>query len=252
MNKKRRFVAVGTMALAAVIILTSGFTLSYLIDKERADNIITIGNVKLELQEPSFPSEEPTVAAGSVVPKNPQVKNTGNRDEYVFLKVSVPKKSVTLLYEVDDSSHKKGEIRIANAPAEVFRIKTDSGTALSVTNTTDVDFSYRAGDALTSIDGWVYLESDLKDENYDVFWFGYNKKLAVNATTNALFDKIQLKSFIDEELVSNGETVDELQVNVDAYGIQSEGLTLSFIPGEHLTGEQVSEIFTVVNNRLSS
>lgn len=250
MNKKRRFVAVGTMALAAVIILTSGFTLSYLIDKERADNIITIGNVKLELQEPSFPSEEPTVAAGSVVPKNPQVKNTGNRDEYVFLKVSVPKKSVTLLYEADDSQHKKGEIRIANAPAEVFRIKTDSGTAVSVTNTTDVDFSYRAGDA--SNDGWVYLRSDLDGADYDVFWFGYNKKLAVNATTNALFDKIQLKSFIDEELVTGTETVDELQVNVDAYGIQSEGLTLSFTPGEHLTDAQISEIFTVVNNRLSS
>ena len=115
--------------------------------------------------------------------------------------------------------------------------------------------------------GWVYLGSeqnkDISGQKYDFYWFGYNKKLvptpsdaAANAVppqnywTTTLFDNIQLKSFIDEELITTGNKKEDVDVKVlvDAYGIQADNLDITLNDGI-LTDDQVKSIFDIVQRK---
>ena len=67
-------------------------------------------------------------------------------------------------------------------------------------------------------DGWIFLESSSTDES-NSYVFAYNRKLSPEEETATLFDKVQLKSFI------NGEVTGEKTISVQPYAIQSEKLT---------------------------
>lgn len=270
--KKRRIVfsAVAVFVTIVAVFITR-LTISYLMDYERADNIITIGKVEVSLDEGDFP-ENSIVAVGGTLTKAPTVTNTGINDEYVFLSVAVPKKEVTLLYEdtvTGTSPHNEGE-KISNAEkVEIFKVIADGAL---VTNNGNVDivpdssdpkkivFSFHKGS--NSVAGWEYLNTftDSCSEDYDIYYFGYNKKLlaegnADQKTTNTLFDKIQLKSFIDEELSGSYENATgdgaKVTVIVKAYGIQADELGIDGLPGndDFLTNEQLGKILTIVKNK---
>ncbi len=250
MKKQKLILPAAAVLIAAAAFLTFHFTTAFLEDKEVADNIITIGKVDLEISEGLF-EDSVITEPGSVLPKAPRINNTGNRDEFVFMKVTVPKSDVTLLYEEDDGAgHKKGQ-KISREPGnvELFKMLTEdhsyslSGVSLSV-------FEYNA--AAADKEGWYYLKSTLgTDEN--VYYFGYNKKIAPGGGTNTLFDKIQLKSFIDEELAkrTDDDQLKELTVDIKAYGIQADELGIDGLPegAGLLTDSQTEEIFDIVEGK---
>ena len=100
-TKTKIILAAAAVFTAIAVLLTFRFSLAYLTDYERADNVITIGNVNLELSEGEFTDDPsvPVVAAGGTPPKAPAISNTGVNDEYVFIRIGVPVRNVTLLYE---------------------------------------------------------------------------------------------------------------------------------------------------------
>ena len=295
MKKKSKIIIIGSLALSLIIALFAfGATVSYLTDYERKDNVVTIGDVKIEIDEGKY-EDSSTVAAGSTLPKAPSIKNTGINDTYVFFKVAIPKKEVTLLYEqtTTDSNnveHKEGT-KYEGMPdstngSELFKTIANGVTATQVSNTKadntgtalsapDVIVGYNKGvcDSRTpenSKEGWVYLGSDqdqtIDGQKYDVYYFGYNKKLIPDPETpvaqgepapvppqdywtTTLFDQIQLKSFIDEELITGNtkENVD-VKVLVDAYGIQADNLDITLNDGI-LTDDQVKSIFDIVQRK---
>ena len=139
MKKQKLILPAAAVLIAAAAFLTFHFTTAFLEDKEVADNVITIGKVDLEISEGLF-EDSVITEPGSVLPKAPRINNTGNRDEFVFMKVTVPKSDVTLLYEEDDGvGHKKGQ-KISREPGnvELFKMLTEdhsyslSGVSLSV------------------------------------------------------------------------------------------------------------------------
>lgn len=262
MKKRNIFIITLAVCLTVASVFTILMTNSYLIDVETADNVITIGNVQTSLSEGSFnTSSTYSLAAGTVVSKSPKVKNTGINDEYVFLRVTVPKRNVTLLQE---SGAVKGKM-IAPKPEnpEVFRILTDSnGTKLTNTDNPSIsndviDFTIHKSDVSTA--GWklISFTSGTSGTNYNTYIFGYNKKLkaAKNGSaaeeTVTLFDKVQLKSFIDEELSGDGSTSlndKNLVINIKAIAIQADDLGIDGL-GEYLTDEQINTIYGIVNNK---
>lgn len=286
MKKKSKIILVGSLALSLIISLFAfSATISYLADYERKDNIITIGDVKIEIDEGKY-EDSSTVAAGSTLPKAPSIKNKGINDTYVFFKVAIPKEKVTLLYEQSETAHAEGT-KYDNMPvtpngSELFKTiangVTDGATATQVSNTKadntgtalsapDVIVGYNKGD--NSNAGWVYLGSDqnqdIDSKKYDVYYFGYNKKIvpvpedaADDAVppqdywTTTLFDQIQLKSFIDEELnkgEGNTKTDYEAKVLVDAYGIQADNLDLELPKNGILSDDQVKSVFEIVQRK---
>ena len=99
--KKLKIAIPVTLACLVVISILFGMTNSYLTDIESKYNIITIGNVKLKIEEPKYEDSQ-TFAAGDTIVKDPVITNTGTEDEYVFFSIAVPKRAVTLLYEEDE------------------------------------------------------------------------------------------------------------------------------------------------------
>lgn len=186
--------------------------MAYLTDNAGAENVFTVGEVDIELTEPSWPGsnedghpdpDKPVedLVPNEEVPKDPQIENTGTNDAIVFMTVDVPVHNVTVVK--DDGS--KGEKK----DTEIFwfkRANDEQG------GTTENNFN---------TDDWT----ELTDRNTTGtvgtptrYVFAYNSALAKGAKAlEPLFDKIQLKNIIEGE-VTAGEAV---KVNVKAYAIQA-------------------------------
>ena len=261
--KKRRIIITAAAVCASAALLAFGLTFSFLTDREERNNVITIGSISLSLDEGDFPQNS-VAAAGSVFPKAPKLANDGKNDEYVFIRVAVPKKNVTLLYEDTANGHTAGTPAGIKDDYEIFRVIADGvengavSTAISDNALPEVDISYNMGSA--SKDGWIYLEKeddvDIDSNLYDCYYFGYNKCLLHQTEgepmmeTIPLFDKIQLKSFIDEELVDNN-TDPTVKVIVTAYGIQSDNLDINGLPSlrPRLDQTQLASVFDIVKRK---
>ena len=268
--KKRPVIIASAVALLSIsVLLATRGTVSYLVDAEKADNIVTIGKVDVEISEGDYEDEQ-IIPAGGIVKKAPQLKNNGYNDEYVFFEVAVPKKNVTLLYEsdVEDTNnpgtilHKEGtKLDGYTSPkaAEIFKMIADGGNKDTVplpSGSVEYEyiFGYNKGD--DSHDGWVYLSKNDSGSDYNYYYFGYNKRLEAGNSTVTLFDKVQLKSFIDLEIADKSDTEDvneaEMKVEVKAYGIQSDDLGIEGITNG-FTGRldqlQLTTLLNIVRNK---
>lgn len=250
--KKRTMIII--LALTAVLVTVTVLTSAYLTDLERANNIITIGNVALSLEEEHY-QDNMIAVPGEKIPKDPLIINTGSKDEFVFIRVAIPKKDVTLLYEADDSESNAQEgKKIDSSPSriEIFKIIAEQENSSDVPNNKPpyVVVSYNRGE--NNVDGWVYLtQKDTYDYNY--YYFGYNKKLLANDEENgktiSLFDSVKLKSFIESQVSDNAGDV---RIEITAYGIQADKLEMGSLSDNnqgYLTEEQLQEIFLIVMNK---
>lgn len=89
------------------------------------------------------------------------------------------------------------------------------------------------------------LLSDTTGSDYDLYVFGYNKKMLPADETVTLFDKVQLKSFID------GEKKDGVTIGVKGYGIQADylrGTNVDFTKA-HYSAADLNEIYSIVRNK---
>ena len=267
--KKSKKLLIGSLISAALIIaVTFGLTYAYLTDHEVKDNIITIGNVDLEIVETDFDTSTSTehyLVAQQIQTKSPQIKNIGSTNEYVFMSVKVPKRNVTLLYEkatiVNGTTHNEGTpvVGITNPGYfEVFTMLTNqTGTNVQSVSENQIDFKYYKGndpdanDDSAYVEGWVLLSNypTTAGNDYDEFIFGYNKLLAPDDTTHQLFDKVQLKSFIDQELAQASDYTTQILIN--AYGIQTRNLNGITGEPEELNGTQLNTIFGIIKNKNS-
>lgn len=273
---KKRKLLIAAALLSVFVLLTIGVTMSYLTDFEVMNNVITIGKVDLELDEGGF--KPSVVVPGSKVTKAPKLKNIGTKDEFVFIKLIVPKEEVTLLYEdtvPDPGGHEKGTPKEAKKIQELFRfLVTESDPpdpslpTARITNDLftdadkkfDQDIAYHVGSDgagsgdLTNTPGWIFLESDLTGDKENIYFFGYNKKLTPEGETVTLFDAVQLKSFID------GEVTGVSDIGVFCYGIQTENLQSQAgitwgedeLTAEYLSKTTLDKILDVVEEKLTS
>ena len=309
MKKLKNIVPIALACVVIIAFFSFGAVISYLTDAETKTNIITIGNVKLEVSEPNY-QDSSVVAAGDSIIKDPIIKNTGTKDEYVFFRVAVPKRKVTLLYEKDTKvgegddapTYKEGTPTVKNRTIdsvtgetteiktnsdEIYKIIAEGATPENVTAELEtdnrepnvepqLDISYNKGDSDSvtededkRTEGWIYLSRELDqkisdEENapeYDYYYFGYNKRLLnstnpeVPSVTIPLFDRIQLKSFIDEEINGTPTTKknEETEIVLTAYGVQADSLGIEDVDAlgrdDFLTKDQLLEVLTIVNGK---
>ena len=87
MTKKKILTLALCVAMTAILAVG---TLAYFTDTDKADNVFTVGNVKIELTETKWEAEGEEAAdvyPGEALPKNPNVTNNGDNPCFVRLKV---------------------------------------------------------------------------------------------------------------------------------------------------------------------
>lgn len=223
MKKKKTIIILSAFVLVVLVLISCG-VLAYLTNKDEVVNTITVGKVSIALYEDKYPgnanSEVNNMLPYTEIDKNPKVENTGTTSAYVFLKVSVPVEEITEVSADGTKGDKKAQ--------EIFYLKTDTGADLTNSFYTD---------------NWIELDNEESGKDYKVgtvrtYIFGYKKVLSVGEQTGVLFDKVQLKNIIENEILSGSD----LHIDIQALGIQSEYLGNDF-PTENLTDENLKEIY---------
>lgn len=202
MNKKKALIA----AFVLVLVLSIGGVLAYFSDVDTKTNVFTVGQVSIQLTEPTWVSTGQAAAQivlpNQMIDKDPSITNDGNNAAYVFIKVSIPKTTVVIEAENGSGS--------TSSSQELFTLINSSGTA-----------------GVNS--GWELVSSDTSGANTNEYIYSYSTSgtmtsLATSSTTtNPLFNKIQFAN------AQEGWGVEGTSYNVvvTGYGIQTENLTSS-------------------------
>lgn len=192
---KKHNIKMIALVVALVGTLSIGGILAYFTDGDTATNTFTVGKISIDLQEPEW--EPPTeIIPEQEFDKDPQIKNDGLNDVYVFLKVTVPYANVVTAN--DDGS------KNAAADTELF----------------EYDLK----------DGWVELTAEMvkdsakKTVTHLYAYVGNDatsmQALAVGATTPTLFDWVRFANIVEDQNIE-GTTLD---IVINAYGIQTTNL----------------------------
>lgn len=221
----------GIVIFACVLIVAMAVTgtAMYLTDNDAAKNTVTVGDVKIDLTEPNW-QDTNDVVPNQELPKDPQVTNTGVNDAVVFMTLQVPVENITLT--ADDGT--KG----TKANNELFWFKDSSDGASTHANNFDSN--------------WVHL--DTRDTGSDLtgtsrtYVFAYKTKVAKDETTNPLFDKIQVKNFIENEIAAGkAEAIDIKSYAIQASNVLESGVDITgSLTNANLT--KIYDIFVKQNN----
>lgn len=179
-SKKRLILSVAACIMA--LSMAVGGTMAYMTDSETATNTVTVGKVSIDLEEPGYPgndSEEvKNIIPNQKIVKDPLLENTGNNTALVYLRVEVPKENFTELQEDGTTGEKKLQ--------ELFKLKgISSNWELIKTETT------------TTEDG--------KEKTSYVY--AYKKPLEPGTKSDKLFEKVQMKNAVENDLSGNAEDI---------------------------------------------
>lgn len=205
MNKKRMIAVAAILCLGSA--LSFGGAFAYLADSKSVTNVFTVGSVDVETTEPAYPgndSEEvKNQGADQETPKNPFITNTGTTDAVVFLRVTVPVKTITPV--LNDGT--KG----TTGRGELYYMKLSSDPVKNHKNHFHEDWI-----ELKSKETGTDLQSDTR-----TYVFGYKSVLTAEEATPALFDKVQRRSFLEGEV----DPEESLTVKVETIAIQAGSFT---------------------------
>lgn len=236
-KNKKRFV---TLVVACVLIAAMGIggTLAYLTDQTEATNKFTFGDVKVNVVEEAWdytdegdngvPDKAEDEVPNQQTPKSVQAENVGINDAVVFIKLTVPVENVTRVFDngrvelnSDGTHNKKFQ--------EIFYFEREGDTINAQNNNFDPNWinipeeesGYEgAGGATSYLDLSAAKYRGYNSSGYRTYVFGYNKRIAPEEITTTLFDKVQIKNFLENE-VTPGNVKD---IKVESYAIQADNI----------------------------
>lgn len=205
MNKKVK-VILCTASIVGIVGISGIF--AYLTDSDMASNKFTVGKVEIELQEPKWdsatdadnngiPDYAENIVPNATIEKDPQVKNVGKNDAYIYLKVTVPAKNVITAQE-DGTLENNGQAKVTQLFTYTPSANWKEITSQRKTNT--------KADS-TEVESYTYV-------------YYYNEKVAPQATTTTLFDNVKFANIIGNQLGAD----ENQQIDIEAYAIQSDNL----------------------------
>lgn len=277
MNKKRAIATITACGLVAAMAL--GGSLAYLTDNESHTNTVQVsGNVRVDLVEPNWdetdndhngiPDESQETVPNQEIPKNPKVVNTGDNPAFVFLRLTVPVKDVTRVLDNGTLAQKNKNTQpkkvvdgnsIFHEPQDIFFFKQSNDAEGVHKNNWNP-----AWKRLPSLEFNTELETNetsYKDQTVGqaVYVFGYVNALspydpanpATTGYTPTLFDKIQVKNIIENEIAA-----EQIQnIKLETFAIQADNLILNsngadgagtrFTKTAGLSVDELTEIYNI-------
>ena len=193
------------ISLVAILSVTGIFT--YLTDAKATYDKFTIGQVRIEIEEPSWqeaedlndngiPDYAEKLVPNTTIKKDPQIINVGENSALVYFKVKVPVQNIITAKEngILENSGKAKD-------TELF--------SYSVNNNWEEITSAR--DSIKNTSGKI---------EYNTYVYYYKFPLEhKNDRTQSLFDKVKFAN-----LISNEQNENIYQIGLEAYAIQAENL----------------------------
>lgn len=240
LNTKRR-TAVTLAACALIATLGVAGTFAYLTDKTDATNNFTFGDVKVNTLEPAWdttdtdgdgiPDMAEDVVPNQQIPKSVQTENVGINDAVVFIKVTVPLEVVTRVSDNGTAERTPSTIPGGIGPLdrklqEVFYFQLEDDDINTENNHFDSNWVNLPEEEI----GYAgaggseeYLDlSNTKayNGNTRTYVFGYNKRIIKGEKTTTLFDKVQIKNIVENE-VAPGATK---SIKIETYSVQADNI----------------------------
>ena len=193
MNNKKRL-SIVALALAMVVLISTA--VAYFTDIDTVDNVFTIGEVEIGLEEPDWTPEEHTqITPNQTIEKDPTITNTGINDAFVFLTVEVPYKNIV-------TADVATGVKKAAADTELFTYALNSG--------------------------WIEIGTPVKDAEKGTVTHLYAygtasacTALASGAEAAELFSTVTFVNAIEDQ----GLEKQEVHIPIKAYAIQTTDLT---------------------------
>lgn len=157
--------------------------------KDNKNQIFTIGNVKQQIIQENFNSEDfKNILPEENIVKDPKIKNTGGNDQYVFVDVLVPMKNVATFNESKSKNNKQ--------LIDLFTFTKNSN--------------------------WNIIK-DYTENSFHHYVFVYgnaNKPLVLkaNETTNTIFDTVKYAPVVQGEI----KVDEDVSIILKSYGIQAD------------------------------
>ena len=180
--KRRKWVCLGLLCSAFVILCAQG-SIAYFTSKDRANQVFTMGDIAIALDEPSWdPNQTHTIGPLLSYSKDPIVTNVGSNDAYV-------------------------RIRLRLSDAQAFQQYAPKG--FDYTSLFDISSTWQLSQGPT-------VKGDAIEMEYT-----YQPVLEVGQTSEPLFTKTTFPDFISSEMIVAMDN--EFDIIVQADGIQAEG-----------------------------
>ena len=211
MTKKTRGIILAG-SLAAV--LTIGGSLAYFTDGDTAVNNFTVGRVSIDLREPGFEEDDqPPLVPDQEVVKDPQVKNDGINDAYIFAVVTVPYANVKAVSEAGALS--------AAANTQLFTYNLDSSWTLVSSGTLNGKTLASTSAIAKATAAAGYVDTTAKTVSYAYAYTGSSaaalEKVAAGDTTENVFPAVKLINVAEDTIEETAPSV-----TVTAYAIQAD------------------------------
>lgn len=183
------------LALLLTGSLVVGMISAYFTDADTATNTFTVGDVSMNLQEPNWdPDAADEILPSQTVPKDPQILNNGENEEFVFATVEVPYVKDLITVNPDGTKNEAAD--------------------------TDL-FTYEVND------GWVEIGTPVVNEEKGTVTYTYAygtdtemEALLPGESTPALFDEVTFVNAAEKQDLEN--TSKDIVIN--GYAIQTDNI----------------------------
>ena len=199
----KRKILLLAMSIIMIAILAVGGTLAYFTTEDQAENVFTLGNVEIDLQEEFEQDSE--FEPGVEIEKKVWVENTGSKDAYVRAHIAIPANM-----DAQDPNKSGKEIN----------------KFLHFVYGTDANWSWNTGDANgkpTSTPNFytATLENPSgEDELYNVYVVTYQSVLAPDASTGNVIEGVTLDTGVNSKASKeDGKAVSYTYIDVNGHKV---------------------------------
>ena len=195
MNMKKIAILALSLCMIAAIAVTG--TIAYFMDEDAENNVFTMGNVEIDLQE-EF-DQNSNLQPGLNIDKNIRVQNTGSNDAYVRVHIAIPS-------ELDDGNPD------FNASKNFLHFNFDKDSVVYGQWSWIPEYTTGTGYLGNGQGNWNFYEQNIDGKDYNVYVVTYRSALAsgeitgTDAITNVYLDKT-VNAEADYEKDENGEDV---------------------------------------------
>ena len=186
MKKK---IVTSCLVVALLVVGIVGASLAYFTDQDAKENVFTVGNVDIELNEPHWETPA-SIAPGIAYAKDPVVKNVGTNDAYIRVDVKV---SDWAAFKAAAAAH----------------------------GITDLATIFKGHDAAKWTRADIIEDATADTATYQYY---YNTAIAKGASTEALFTSVTVPAaFTNAEMAAIAGNDGKFTIDVTAHAIQADG-----------------------------